>query len=168
LSDWDGILRVHGQAVWKTICRTVGDRADAEDCFQETFLEFMRVSLVKRVRDPLALLKHIAIRRGIDVIRARVVNRVRLVPLEEESVAVAGAAHRAVEAEEFLGRLRGVLSELDSQEAVAFVLTQLEGVGRNEAAAAMNVTVGHLAVLLHRARGNLQRRFSQSASSNRS
>ena len=35
--DWEGIVREHRPAVWRTAHRLLGNRADADECFQETF-----------------------------------------------------------------------------------------------------------------------------------
>ncbi len=38
MPDWQEILRRDGPAVWQTAYRLLNHRADAEECFQETFL----------------------------------------------------------------------------------------------------------------------------------
>jgi DNA-directed RNA polymerase specialized sigma24 family protein len=38
MPDWDEILSPDGPAVWRTAYRIVGNRADADECFQEAFL----------------------------------------------------------------------------------------------------------------------------------
>ena len=38
MPDWEAIIREHGPAVWQTAYRLVNDRADADDCMQETFV----------------------------------------------------------------------------------------------------------------------------------
>ena len=42
--DWDGIIDREGPAVWRTVCRLLTHRADAEECFQETFLAALEAS----------------------------------------------------------------------------------------------------------------------------
>ena len=42
--DWDNLLAREGSAVWRTVYRLVRNQADAEECFQETFLAALEVS----------------------------------------------------------------------------------------------------------------------------
>ena len=35
MTDWDDILNRDGPAAWKTAWRVLGNRADADECFQE-------------------------------------------------------------------------------------------------------------------------------------
>ena len=36
--DWEGIVAREGQGLWRRVYRLLGNRADAEEVFQETFL----------------------------------------------------------------------------------------------------------------------------------
>ena len=44
MTDWKIIVEQHGGLVWATAYRLVGNREDAADCFQETFLEAVKTS----------------------------------------------------------------------------------------------------------------------------
>ena len=48
--DWEGIVRSEGPAVWRTAHRLTGNRADADECFQETFAA--AVEVVRRHSEP--------------------------------------------------------------------------------------------------------------------
>lgn len=67
------ILTEHGDSVWRVIVRLLGaDGADAADCFQQTFVEFLsRGRPRSEVRNAGALLRRIAAARAIDVLRRR-------------------------------------------------------------------------------------------------
>ena len=42
MTVWEEIVRDYSPAIWKTVYRLVGNRDDAADCVQETFLSAMR------------------------------------------------------------------------------------------------------------------------------
>src|SRR3954469_9690311 len=69
--DWDAILAHEGPAVWRTLWRLLGNRADADDCFQETFLAALTFSRAQKVRHWSALLQRLATARAVDRLRAR-------------------------------------------------------------------------------------------------
>ena len=76
MTDWDGILSREGPAVWRTVYRLLGRRADAEDCFQETFLAALQAwrdeaEAGRAVQSPRALLHRLATARAIDRLRSR-------------------------------------------------------------------------------------------------
>ena len=52
MTDWQAIVRDHGPAVWRTAHRLLGNRADAEECFQETFAD--AVEYTRRKIQPVA------------------------------------------------------------------------------------------------------------------
>jgi len=67
MNDWEGILRDHGPTVWRTLWRLLGNRADAEDCFQETFLAALQFSRAQSVLHWSALLARLATARTVDM-----------------------------------------------------------------------------------------------------
>src|ERR687893_2656305 len=80
--DWEGIVREHRPAVWRTAHRLLGNRADADECFQETFaaaVEWVGTSN-HPVRNWGALLVRLATARSVDRLRQRVRRSSREVP----------------------------------------------------------------------------------------
>src|SRR5579871_4659658 len=69
--DWDLLVSREGPAVWRTLYRLLGDRADAEDCFQETFLAALSVWKRQEVQHPRAMLNRLATARALDRLRQR-------------------------------------------------------------------------------------------------
>lgn len=69
--DWDAIVARDGPTVWRTAYRLVGNRADAEDCFQETFLAALPIFRREPVDCPRALLQRVATARALDRLRRR-------------------------------------------------------------------------------------------------
>ena len=51
MTDWKRIVEEHGGLVWATAFRLVGNGEDAADCFQEAFLEAVKVSRKEPVGD---------------------------------------------------------------------------------------------------------------------
>src|SRR4051794_21567237 len=62
LDDLERLVTETGPAVWQTLCRTLGPSTPgADDCFQDTFLEYMRLSQSTVIHSPAAMLKRIAV-----------------------------------------------------------------------------------------------------------
>ena len=151
----------HGEAVWRTIFRLLGSDEGAADCFQETFAQFTGISRRQVVRHPLGLLKRLATARAIDAVRRRAADRKRSKILDDQHPSDSGEPWQDAAANELAENLRLALATISPDQASAFCITQLEGLDRAEAAEAMGITVDHLAVLLHRARVNLQQRLAK-------
>jgi DNA-directed RNA polymerase specialized sigma24 family protein len=63
--DWQGILSRDGPAVWRTAWRVLGNRADADECFQEAFVAALEYSSTHTVKHWRALLQRLAAARAI-------------------------------------------------------------------------------------------------------
>lgn len=163
-STENALLRQHGQSVWAVIVRLLGDDGhDAADCFQQAYLQFVAQTDGKPpVRNPSALLKKIAAARAIDFVRRRIRERARTAIAEPDSMPSekSSSPEAVLEEEELRAALRFALIEIPQDQATAFVLTAIEDVSYEDAAAAMGVTVNHLGVLLFRARKSLQTKLS--------
>jgi RNA polymerase sigma-70 factor (ECF subfamily) len=160
--DWPALVRDHGPAVWRTVYRLVGNRADADECFQETFASALALTRASSepVRQWHALLVRLAVARGIDRLRQRVRRTSqeeagheaeRLVDRRMDSRPQHGA-----EQSELSERLRIALSHLPSKQADAFCLNCLEGWSYRETAEQLETTTDHVGVLIHRARAALR------------
>src|SRR5437762_13797875 len=73
MTDWNAMVHDEGPAVWRTLWRLLGNRADADDCFQETFLAALVYSRDqgREVHHWSALLQKIATTRAVDRLRPR-------------------------------------------------------------------------------------------------
>lgn len=160
-------VAAHSAQVWMTITRILraGDH-DAEDCFQETFVEFWQIAQKQKVEHPRALMIRIATRRAIDVIRRRKVARERFpraVDESNESKAIEPSSH--LMADELADALIEALVEMPEAQAIVFCMTQLELMDHSDVARTLGKSSNHVAVLLKRARTQLQSklaRFDQS------
>ena len=156
--DWDGIVSRDGPAVWRTLYRLLGNSADADDCFQETFLAALKVWRREAVEHPQALLRRLATARALDRLRKRYRRNKREGGCADwETVRSAGALPpQLVEASELSDRLREALTELPAKQSQAFCLFYLEGWDYQQIAGRVGGSVNAVGVLLHRARARLR------------
>ena len=166
MTDWDGILSREGPAVWRTVYRLLGRRADAEDCFQETFLAALQAwrdeaDAGREVANPRALLHRLATARAIDRLRSRYRQgrRERDVDPDRGLDALPGQHRRPEEhaaSAELASALRAALAAIPERQAEVFCLHCLDGWSYEEIARHTGATVDNVGVLLHRARGKLR------------
>ena len=69
--DWTDLVSREGAAVWQTSFRILGNTADAEECFQDVFLDALRLARREHVVHSRAMLQRLATRRAIDALRDR-------------------------------------------------------------------------------------------------
>lgn len=158
--DWDEIVDRDGPAVWRICWRLLGNHADAEEAFQEAFIAAVELSRREPLATPRAILQHLATARSIDRLRSRQRRRARHQPagddrLDEES-APGVLPHEHAEATELSASLRDALTALPAKQSEAFVLHAIEGWSYLEVGERLGVTVDHVGVLIHRARGKLK------------
>lgn len=158
MTDWKSLVSQHGQLVWRTVFRLVGNDADALDCFQETFLEAIKVDRKETVRVWPAMLRHLATMRALDLLRTRYRQRNRIDPLfdPDSTVNKSPDPRQQAEAGELAEQLREALTELPDQQAELFCLCRLDELSYQEAATRLGLEINTVGVLLHRARKRLQ------------
>jgi RNA polymerase sigma factor (sigma-70 family) len=156
--DWDGIVSREGPGVWRTLYRLLGNRADAEDCFQETFLNAVTLWRRERIEYPHAMLQRLATMRALDRLRKRYRRAKRETLFEEDFDFAANQPkpHQSAEAAELSDRMRAALSHLPEKQATAFCLFHLDGWDYQQIAGHLKATPNAVGVLLHRARHKLQ------------
>ena len=156
--DWQAIIEEHGPAVWQTAYRLLGNRADAADCFQETFVSALEFCRRRRVRNFSALLTRLATARAIDQLRRRFRRanfNSSLTGLPAVQSANPGPV-QAAQQQELAAGLRELLSELPAREAQAFCLRYLNDMSYRQIADELGVKTNAAGVLLHRARAKLR------------
>jgi RNA polymerase sigma-70 factor (ECF subfamily) len=164
--DWAGILANEGPLVWRALWRLLGDRADVEECFQETFLAALVLSRREAVQSWSAVLCSLANARGLDRLRQRYRTRSRASPpvgfadrdppaFAELACPDAGPVAQAI-ATELSERLRVALSQLPEKQAEMFVLHALSGWSHRQLAERMQMTENAVGVTLHRVRQRLR------------
>ena len=81
MTDWQQVVRDNSPEIWKTAYRLVGNRDDAADCVQETFLSAIRLGNSKPVEHWGAFLHRIATARALDCLRKRYQTSTRREPV---------------------------------------------------------------------------------------
>jgi RNA polymerase sigma-70 factor (ECF subfamily) len=148
----------HHRAVFAFALRSLGDRGEAEDVLQETFL---RVYTGRRQYRPLAVFRAwlftIARHQVIDQIRRR-----RVQPLLETEDSLEPVAHPAasplqeLEAREFSDRVGRALACLPSARREVVLLSRVAGLTHEEVARVTGQSLAAVRVALHRALRDLQ------------
>ncbi len=152
MNDWECILSRDGPAVWRTAWRVLGNRADADEVFQETFVAALEYSRKQEVSNWRALLQRLATARAIDRLRQRVRRRGREEPLPDEALTSRDIGPLpAAEEAELSARLRTALAEIHPRQAEVFCLFHLDGWTYPQIAEHLAISTDVVGVWLHRA-----------------
>ncbi|MGA2253487.1 MAG: sigma-70 family RNA polymerase sigma factor [Thermoguttaceae bacterium] len=159
MTDWDTVVGQHVEIVRRTIYRLVGNHADAWDCLQETFLEAVKIDRREPVRNWLALLRHLATARALDLLRMRCRQRNRISPDADPAQAAGREPNpsSSAEASELAERLRAAVGQLPRRQAQVFCLSYFEQMTSDEVAQRLGVSPTATRMLLSRARQRLQK-----------
>jgi RNA polymerase sigma-70 factor (ECF subfamily) len=160
--DWQAIVGDYGSLVWQTAYRLLGNRADAADCFQETFLAALEVSRRQPVRNLPGLLVRLATTRAIDRLRQRGrQDRHQTSAYYDGEPATDGADPLStMETREITGQLREAIGRLPSQEAKVFCLRYLNEMSYRQIARELDIGINIVGVSLHRAKARLRQALS--------
>ena len=158
--DWEGIMTREGPAVWRTVWRLVSNRADADECFQETFVAAFQYARERAVENWRALLLRMATARAIDRLRQRMTRQGRETPLGDAEVnrlvSIAPSPPSQAESAELSANLRAALAEVPARQAEVFCLFYLEGWSYPEIAQHLAISTDVVGVWLHRTRHRLR------------
>ena len=162
MPDWQVILSRDGPAAWRTAYRLLGNRADADECFQEACLAALDVCRRQPLRNWQALLVHLAASRSADRLRANKRARIRESDHGLEQVHDAALPPtRQAEGAELAGELRAALGQIPPRQAEVFCLHCLEDWSYQEIAGHLGISIDSVGVLLHRARNRLRKLLSK-------
>ncbi|MAE61636.1 MAG: hypothetical protein CMJ49_09805 [Planctomycetaceae bacterium] len=156
MTDFANLIHDHGPIVWATACRLLGNDADAADCFQDTFVEAVRVSRRQTIQHWPGLLRRIATVRALDQLR-RVRHRDRVDPAQDLDL-LPGAQSDPVgesQSHELAAALRQAVARLPDRQAEVFCLRCLDELSYKEIADQLDLTENAVGVLLHKARTKL-------------
>lgn len=150
------LIERHSGRILRVCQRHLGDRAEAEDAAQETFLKLWRALPYWRPQGLglEAWLAKVATNACLDRLR----RRRRLAPETEapERIDAAPLADASMAARERSGALAAALAALPERQRLAVVLCHYEERSNIDAAAAMNISVEAVESLLSRARRTLR------------
>ena len=163
MTEWSEIVRQHGDGVWKTVYRLLGNHADASDCFQETFVAAMEVGRRESVRSWPALLKRIATMRALDRLRQRGRESVRWVAQASDSELASrySSPEQQTELAESIELLTRAVANLPEKQSHVVCLYYLEGFTYEQISSHLEITVSHVGVLLHRAKAELRNMLAE-------
>lgn len=164
--NWDTIVANDGPMVWCTLWRLLANRADVEECFQDTFVAALKLSRRETVEFWPALLCRLATARAVDRLRQRyrqVGNwqlRANDCGSGSKSLEAAVSSHSGPEkqaiAAELSDRLREALATLPERQAEVFYLNALCGWSHHELGERIGMTENAVGVTIHRARQRLR------------
>ena len=157
MPDWNAIVGSEGPAVWRTIWRLVRNRADADECFQETFLSALKLGQDHTVQNWRALLTRIATARAVDRLRQRSRQSNREEPADFESIEDREIKpHDRAISRELADRLRQALARIPPRQAEVFSLACIDQWSYEQIAGHLGISVDSVGVLVHRARARLR------------
>jgi RNA polymerase sigma-70 factor (ECF subfamily) len=165
--SWDEIVREHADRVYRIAYRLSGNRADAEDLTQETFIRVFRSLADYRPGPFEGWLHRIITNLFLDMVRRR--QRIRFDALPDDAdhrLASTAAGPEQAYAETHLDpEIQEALDALPAQFRVAVVLRDLEQLSYEEIAATLGVKVGTVRSRIHRGRRLLRAALANRAPS---
>lgn len=153
---FSGVVARHGPMVLAVCRRVLGNRADAEDAFQATFLVLARKA--GSIGNPAALpgwLHAVAVRAATEVRRMRSRNRAQQLPCEPADTTPDSPEPDLAEI------LDAELANLPEHYRTAVVLCELEGLSRADAASRLGIPEGTLSSRLAKAKKLLEARLTK-------
>ena len=140
----------HHSLVFGTAYRITGNAADAEDVLQTIFLRLLRREQRDRMEDQKSYLRRAAVNVSLDLVRSR---------RDERAADLVGIPSGAKDHDggELKEALRRALGRLAPRSAEVFALRFFEGFSNQEIAGMLGMSSVLVAVIVHRARRQLQR-----------
>jgi RNA polymerase sigma factor (sigma-70 family) len=151
---WDEVVRLHADRVYRLAYRLSGNRADAEDLTQETFVRVFK-SLAEYTPGTFeGWLHRITTNLFLDMARRRQRIRFDALPEDAGDRLPSGDAgpEQAYNQNHLDPEIQAALDELPPDFRAAVVLCDLEQLSYEEIAATLNVKVGTVRSRIHRGR----------------
>ena len=157
---WEDIVTEHSARVFRLAYRLTGNRHDAEDLTQETFVRVFRSLSTYRPGTFEGWLHRITTNLFLDQARRR--SRIRFEALGEDAGARLvtpsgrGTPERGFEHENLDYDVQAALDALSPEYRAAVVLCDIEGLSYEEIAATLGIKMGTVRSRIHRARAQLR------------
>ena len=164
--SWEEIVRDHSARVYRLAYRLTGNKHDAEDLTQETFVRVFRSLHSYTPGTFEGWLHRITTNLFLDQARRRA--RIRLDPIGEATERLP-AAHDSDEPERGFEHahldvdVQAALDALPPQYRAAVVLCDLEGLSYEEIAVTLGISLGTVRSRIHRGRAQLRARLAHRA-----
>ncbi|MEE6273678.1 RNA polymerase sigma factor SigE [Georgenia sp. MJ206] len=157
--SWEEIVRENSGRVYRLAYRLTGNRADAEDLTQETFIRVFRSLSSYRPGSFEGWMHRITTNLFLDMVRKR--SRARLTHLGEHAEAVPAAheqadLHRRFEHSNLDPDIQAALDALPPRYRVAVVLCDIEGLSYEEIGQTLGIKMGTVRSRIHRGRALLR------------
>jgi len=167
--SWDDIVRQHADRVYRLAYRLSGNRADAEDLTQETFVRVFR-SLADYTPGTFeGWLHRITTNLFLDMVRRR--QKIRFDALAEDAserlASDEPGPERAYEQNNLDPEIQRALGALPADFRAAVVLCDLEGLTYEEIALTLDIKVGTVRSRIHRGRVLLREALAHRAPAGR-
>ncbi|WP_050758137.1 RNA polymerase sigma factor SigE [Xylanimonas cellulosilytica] len=156
---WDAIVREHSARVYRLAYRLTGNRHDAEDLTQETFLRVFRSLSGFTPGTFEGWLHRITTNLFLDSVRRA--KRVRMDAMGDDAARVVdddafGRPERGFEHAHLDNDVQAALDALSPEFRAAVVLCDIEGLSYEEIAVTLGVKLGTVRSRIHRARAQLR------------
>ena len=163
MTEWERIVGRHSGSVWQMAYRLLGDREEAADCFQETFLTALELARQQKVRNWPGLLGRLCTCRAMDRLRKRVARAGRINSIADFSNVTSAnpGPSELAQAAELSAKLRLALTQLPGQQAEVFCMRCLNDLSYRQIAKQLGLSSSSVGVLLHRARLRLRELLSE-------
>jgi RNA polymerase sigma-70 factor (ECF subfamily) len=163
--SWDEVVREHADRVYRLAYRLSGNRADAEDLTQETFVRVFK-SLAEYTPGTFeGWLHRITTNLFLDMVRRR--QRIRFDALPDDAgdrlASREAGPEQAYDAMNLDPEIQRALDDLPADFRVAVVLCDLEQLSYEEIAATLNIKVGTVRSRIHRGRVRLRQAHAHRA-----
>jgi RNA polymerase sigma-70 factor, ECF subfamily len=166
--SWDDIVREHSARVYRLAYRLSGNRQDAEDLTQETFVRVFR-SLASYTPGTFeGWLHRITTNLFLDMVRRR--QRIRFDSLPDDNARLPGrepSPEQAYHDTHLAPDVQEALDALPPDFRVAVVLCDMEGLTYEEIAATLGIKLGTVRSRIHRGRLALRQALQHRAPTRR-
>ncbi|AKV58634.1 MULTISPECIES: RNA polymerase sigma factor SigE [Corynebacterium] len=164
MPTWGELVREHADSVYRLAYRLTGDKHDAEDLTQETFMRVFRNVSKYQPGTFEGWLHRITTNLFMDMVRHRAKIRMEALPEDYERVpAVTMTPDEAYNASVLDPALQAALDELSPDFKVAVVLCDVVGMSYEEIADTLGVKMGTVRSRIHRGRTQLRQSLEQQA-----
>lgn len=157
LSSWDAIVRDYADSVYGLAYRLTGNRQDAEDLTQETFIRVFRSLDRFKPGSFKAWIHRITTNLFLDNARRASLIRMEALPEDTDRVPSDAPAPAALYDDQLLHPdLQAALDNLSPEYRVAVVLCDIEGLTYEEISDVLNVKIGTVRSRIHRGRQQIR------------